>query len=61
MVKKGIYDKKGSYSVKVLGNVKGWGDSIVMQFTNNPNYGKSYFGQDAKFAKKFLQGYKKRR
>ena len=59
-VKPGIYDKAGWYSVKVVGKVKGWGKSTVMYFTNNPNYGKSYFGMEGRHRDNFLKGYKRR-
>ena len=60
---KGIYERKGAYNVKVIGtNIgKGWGkNTTVVQFTNNPQYGKSYFGMEGKSLENFMKGYKKR-
>ena len=60
---KGIYETKNGYNVKIIGkNIgKGWGkDTTVIQFTNNPNFGKSYFGLKGKYLENFMKGYKKR-
>jgi hypothetical protein len=60
---KGIYERKGSFNVKVVGkNIgKGWGkDTTVLQFTNNKGFGKSYFGLKGKYLENFMKGYKKR-
>ena len=60
---KGIYTKKGYANLKVIGtNIgKGWGkNTTVVQFTNNKNYGKSYFGMNGKSLENFMKGYSKK-
>lgn len=61
-ISKGIYDKKNGYSVKIISiQKKSRKNYAVMQFTNNPNYGKSHFAMEGKSLSSFLKGYKKRR
>ena len=59
---KGIYQKKGFYNVKVIGKgASGFDkDETVVQFTNNPNFGKGYFAMKGKYLDNFMKGYKKK-
>ena len=62
MVKKGIYESKTGMRLKVSGKKpgKGWGkNTVVMNFTNNPSYGKSEFGLEGKFLTKFMRGFRR--
>ena len=58
--KKGIYENKYGMRIKVSGKKpsKGWGQATVMNYTNNPAYGRSEFGMEGKYLKKFLKGFR---
>ena len=62
MVKKGIYENEQGIRLKVSGKKpkRGWGkDTVVMNYTNLPSYGKSEFGMEGTFLKKFMKGFRK--
>ena len=56
-VEKGIYVNEHGVRLKVSGKKpnRGWGkDTVVMNYTNLPSYGKSEFGMKGEHLKRFL-------
>jgi hypothetical protein len=52
----GTYTKKDSYSIKVVGyKHDGRFATVKMQFSSNPNYGKSFWYSDLKGATRILK------